>query len=206
MEKILVFDYDGTIVNSGNIVKVTVNRILKSEGIGQIKRREDFQRLYDNNFYEGIIALGVPRKDLAKILLREKKELEKYQHKTKMVKGMKTILAKLSAKNKVFIATSNLSSIVKEYFEMHSVKGITQVLGADTSISKVDKIRMIKKKYPGRPVYYIGDTVGDVFEGKKAKVKTVAVSWGYHSYDRLKKAGPDHVLQKPEQLLKLFSQ
>ncbi len=51
--------------------------------------------------------------------------------------------------------------------------------------------------------YYIGDTAGDVREAKQAGVKAVAVTWGWHSRETLEAAGPDFIVQEPEDLLKI---
>jgi len=40
-------------------------------------------------------------------------------------------------------------------------------------------------------------------EGRQAGVKTVAVTWGWHSREKLAATGPDYLLDRPEELLKL---
>jgi len=48
--------------------------------------------------------------------------------------------------------------------------------------------------------YYIGDTSGDVYEGKEAGAITIAVTWGWHEQERLIKAGPHFLVHTPKEL------
>ncbi len=86
-------------------------------------------------------------------------------------------------------------------------RGITciqEVLGADIEKSKVIKIKKQKEKYPNSEIYYIGDTVGDIKEGKKAGIKTIAVSWGFHTKKQLEQEKPNFLIDKPKDLSQLF--
>lgn len=43
---------------------------------------------------------------------------------------------------------------------------------------------------------------GDVREAREAGVRTVAVTWGWHPRERLERACPDVLIDKPEDLLR----
>jgi phosphoglycolate phosphatase len=51
--------------------------------------------------------------------------------------------------------------------------------------------------------YYIGDTTGDIREAKMAGIRTVAVTWGWHSRERLAKLQPDYLIDNPSDLLSI---
>jgi phosphoglycolate phosphatase len=51
--------------------------------------------------------------------------------------------------------------------------------------------------------YYIGDTAGDIREARAAGVRTVAVTWGWHSRERLAATQPDFLVDTPEELLSI---
>ena len=73
------------------------------------------------------------------------------------------------------------------------------------SISRSKKTNHIIDKYhvEKHDIYYIGDTAGDIREGREAGVKTVGVTWGWHTKDKMLAAAPDYLFDKPEDLLKL---
>ena len=78
-----------------------------------------------------------------------------------------------------------------------------EILGADFLFSKKEKIDYALEKYgiPGEQTFYIGDTAGDIREARAAGVRSVAVTWGWHSRERLAAAQPDFLVDTPEGLL-----
>ena len=52
-------------------------------------------------------------------------------------------------------------------------------------------------------IYYVGDTTGDIKEGKQAGIKTVGVTWGWHSKEKMAAAGPNYLVDHPRELLQL---
>jgi phosphoglycolate phosphatase len=61
---------------------------------------------------------------------------------------------------------------------------------------------MIFKEYGLEPkeCAFVTDTLGDLREAKKAKVPTIAVTWGYHGKTRLKKGSPNLMIHDFEDL------
>jgi len=53
-------------------------------------------------------------------------------------------------------------------------------------------------------VLYIGDSDVDVYTGRAAGVKTVAVKWGYRSAEVLMEAKPDYIIESPKQIIKII--
>jgi phosphoglycolate phosphatase len=51
----------------------------------------------------------------------------------------------------------------------------------------------------------IGDSEVDVATGRAANVSTIAVSWGLRAVDILAAAGPDHLVHSPSELRELFA-
>jgi len=113
----------------------------------------------------------------------------------KMFPGMKTFLKKIN----FMVITSNIGNIVKKYLNKHNLKP-EQVIGAEHETSKVKKLLKIKNN----KTFYIGDTVGDIKEGKLAKVKTIAVTWGFHKKELLKKQNPDFIVDSIEDLENIY--
>jgi phosphoglycolate phosphatase len=79
------------------------------------------------------------------------------------------------------------------------------VVGGDQDESKTRKIGSARRRF-GRALaaWYVGDTVGDILEARRAGVGTVGVAWGWHGVERLRRANPDHMAHAPSDLLDLF--
>jgi len=121
-----------------------------------------------------------------------------------LVAGMADVLARLGARHPLFVVTSNATAVVAGHLARHGVAGVREVLGAEAGTSKVDKLRRLAARFPGEPPWYVGDTLGDVLEGRRAGATTVAVGWGWHDLDRLRRGAPDHVAERPADLLALL--
>lgn len=200
---ILLFDYDGVIVDSLEIFRDKVISTCKRYGSNNINSKEDFLNLFNGNFYEKLMESGIPKEKVPLMISDFQIGLEE-QKNIKLFDGIKEMLEKLSKTNRLIIITSNVTRVVDESLKLKDITCFEEILGADKEISKVKKIEMMKSKYKGCPLYYIGDTKGDILEGKKAGVKTIAVSWGWHSKEQLEEELPDFMMDSPPELVKLF--
>jgi len=135
------------------------------------------------------------------------KDFVEYQHKIKSFRGMIEVIKKLSQENMIIIVSSNISEVIKNFLKENKLEShVKDIIGIEKESSKVEKIKQSKRKYgiDNEHIFYIGDTKGDIIEGKKARVKTIAVTWGYHNRDKLREENPDFIVNSPKELLKLF--
>jgi AHBA synthesis associated protein len=72
--------------------------------------------------------------------------------------------------------------------------------------SRVEKIqRILAELGNGRgQAYMIGDAVSDIQAARQAGLCSVAAAWGHQSLAKLRQAGPDYLIEKPADLLKIF--
>lgn len=204
MDKILIFDFDGVIADSFNVVMKILSENCEKYGLRKIKSKEDFFKLFDSNIFSSLLVSGLMPSKLKMLKSSLKDELYGKYDKVKVFPGIKKVINELGRNNKIFIISSNFEKILFNYLKKHSIK-FDSIYGADKEISKIRKIKIIKNKYKNREIYYIGDTKGDVIESRKAGIKNVAVSWGYHPKKRLLQAKPDFIADRPEQLLDILS-
>ncbi|MFO7711046.1 MAG: HAD-IA family hydrolase [Candidatus Woesearchaeota archaeon] len=192
----LLFDYDGVIADSLHEAKRSFNLLAKKHDI-QIEESE-FQELYADNFFKGLNQKGISD-DKIHSIAKELQECLSYDN-VKVFPEIPKIIKELSERHTIIIISSNFSGLIRKHMEDNNIEGISKVLGADSDFSKTRKILSIE----GKDKVYIGDTTGDIREGKKAGVMTVAAAWGFHPKELLAKENPDHILEKPSDLLKLF--
>lgn len=201
MEKIIIFDYDGVIVDSLDVYEKAVILAFNKNGFNQINSRESFLALFDGNFFESAVKIGIPAEKMPAIIKELEPNLLSLRKDLKLFDGMREVLSELAKKHKIYIATSNLTNVVKAYLESQNIAGFEDIIGADKEKSKVKKIENIKEKHPDSEIFYVGDTKGDMIEGNLAGAKTIAVAWGWHDISRLKEGKPDYMVEKPSDLL-----
>ena len=202
--KFFLFDFDGVIVDSLDVYEKTVTDCLDVIGQPLARGREEFLELFDGNFYESLVEKGV---DLDKFMNASVEILAKINYADmRPFPAVGPVLRELKKNHPMVVISSNDTPTIQEALDLYGLDGIfDDVLGSDFMLSKKDKILYIIDKYhvEKHDIYYIGDTAGDIREGREAGVKTVGVTWGWHTKDKMLAAAPDYLFDKPEDLLKL---
>jgi len=204
MSRVLIFDYDGVIVDSLDAIIKMYNSRCEEFGYPPIDNKNEFVKLFESNLFTSLKKMGISSFTIFKSIRTFKKEFKELQSHMPFFKDMKEVLNRLSKNNLMYIVTSNISSIVEDNLRKNKLSFFREIIGEDKGRNKAKRIKKIKKKFPGMDIYYIGDTKWDIKEGKKAGVKTVGVTWGYHTKKMLKEVSPDYLISRPKEFLRLF--
>jgi phosphoglycolate phosphatase len=202
--KLFLFDFDGVLADSLEVYEKTVKDCLKDIKQPLINSREEFLELFDDNFYESLKNKGV---DLDEFMKAAEDILAQVKIKDmKPFPDVEPVIEELHSKHCLIVVSSNDYASIKEALDhFHYEKYFQDILGSDFMFSKKEKILYAAKKYHVdlNDIYYIGDTTGDIKEGKQAGVKTVGVTWGWHSKEKMAAVQPDYLFDNPKDLLQL---
>jgi len=202
--KLLLFDFDGVLVDSIDVYEKTVTDCLENIHQPLTRGREEFLELFDGNFYESLAQSGV---DLGKFMTASVDILSRVNYaEMKPFDAIRPVLRELAKTHPMIVISSNDTPTIVEALRLYDFEGIFQeILGSDFMFSKKDKILHVIEKYNVTlsNIYYIGDTTGDMKEGREAGVKTVGVTWGWHNKEKMAAVQPDYLFDKPEDLLQL---
>ncbi len=202
--KLILFDFDGVLVDSLSLYEKSVNICLERIGQRLIEGREEFLDLFEENFYRALVKRGV---DVADFLNASKAVTPTLDYEVaRPFTDLIPVLAELKKSHALVIISSNSSFAIRLMLGKYGFSPyFDDVLGSDFAISKIEKIRHAMDRYgnSGNHALYICDTAGDVREAREAGVKTVAVTWGWHPRSRLERALPDVIVDKPAELLDL---
>lgn len=202
--KLFLFDFDGVLVESLELYEKAVSLSLARMNKPLTRGREEFLELFEGNFYESLVKKGVDLDEFMAVSVDLLAQVDYSE--MKPITPMVAVIEHMQQNNILLVISSNNSQTIKTALEKFKFKDyFEKVLGSDFLLSKKDKMLFAKEEYQIVPkdIYYIGDTTGDIREGRAAGVKTVGVTWGWHSKEKMTAAEPDYLVNKPEDLLQL---
>ena len=198
-----MLDFDGVIADSFEPTCVVTLAALREHGFAHLATREAFLRLVEWNWFDALRDAGVPQEVADDIDDRVARVV--HDGGLEPFAAMPDVIARLAGRHRVSIVTSNRSDIVEAFLAQWRIVGVREVLGCDKGQSKVPKIRAaVGRDREAAATWFVGDTVGDIVEGREAGVGTIAVAWGWHSAALLADAAPDHLAAAPAELLTLL--
>ncbi|RWW92361.1 HAD hydrolase-like protein [Flavobacterium cerinum] len=205
--KYIVFDFDGTLVDSRSIFISLYNELAVKHGYA-LMTEDNLPHLRSMSISERCKCLNVP---LYRIPFLVSAVIKKYKDAIPQLefnKDIEQLLGSLAMNNiKYAVLSSNSKKNIAQFFEL---KGIANknvycsrsVFGKHVLLNKFLK----EKKLDPSEILYVGDELRDVIACRKSNVKVAWVSWGYDNEQVLKNNKPDHVLHDPADLLKLALQ
>lgn len=192
--KVIIFDFDGVIVDSMPLSYSINKQIMPDLEI------EEWQKWFEGNLYREI------RKEHSNDVSQSVffKQYDKRVIDILPIDGMSEIIAKLAKEYILVIISSSTQKAIKAYLQKYNLsKYFKEILGKETHTSKVEKFNIILDKYKieADETLIITDTVGDIKEANEVGIKSLGVIWGLHNGTKLKEAEPQFVAKKPRDII-----
>lgn len=208
--KAVIFDLDGTLVNSLDDLADSVNKVLASYNLP----------VYDVESYKYRVGNGI-RKLMERSLPADKQNLldealEKFKaiyaehnlDKTRPYDGIMELLQKLQAHSiKLGVCTNKHDEAAKDIIRiLFSDKVFDQIIGDKKGLKRKPdpgKVLAIAKNWGIKPqeIAYLGDSGVDMQTAVNAGMLAVGVLWGFRTADELNANGADILISSPLELL-----
>ncbi|GFZ78163.1 phosphoglycolate phosphatase [Paenibacillus marchantiophytorum] len=205
MVKHILFDFDGTLVDSRALLVKLYNEMAAQHQFRMI-RDQDLALLRSLSISERVTRLGVPVLQIPKLVIAGKQLYQDHIRTLHVVPGMKDVVAKLSAQGiRSSILSSNSESNIRTLLKSNRMESsFKEIISAKHLFGKHHSIRKVMKQWGTSPsrMIYVGDELRDIEACQKLGVPIVAVTWGYDSPRLLLSGKPDYVVNSPGELLK----
>lgn len=212
MKSLVVFDLDGTLLNTISDLGAACNHALKRMGYsGHPISAYNFMV---GNGVRKLLERAEPDADASAIdemlgYFREYYD-EHCCDTTQPYPGIPELLVNLRdegvsvavASNKYQIATDK---IIGHYFpdiEFAAVKGQIPERPTKPDPSIVFSV-LLEHPTPKSEVVFVGDSAVDMETARRACVDSIGVTWGFRPVSELRKAYADHIVSTPDEILKL---
>lgn len=213
-KKLVIFDLDGTLINSVADLGQATNHALQLHGF-------PMHDLSKYNYFVGngvtkLIERALPEqfRDEATIEKVKSGFLDYYmRHKTDLTRpydGIPELLHALQEKGvKIAVASNKFiagtQALVKGFFpDIDFCAVLGQREGVPIKPDPYIANEAMQLAGVGRgDCLYVGDTATDMQTASNAGLESVGVSWGFRPVSELKDAGAAHIIDKPAELLSL---
>jgi len=118
----------------------------------------------------------------------------------------KNTLKKIDSMNiRMIVISSHPHDKLRKEAKSYGVQHLFQEINGGIH-DKTETILSIiqRNKFNPQETMYVGDMTHDIDAGKKAKVVTVALGWGYQTKEKLMESGPDYYISNILELVKLL--
>lgn len=208
-DKIIIFDFDGTIADTRNTVVKIANQLAVEFNYQSIDE-EELLRLSHLSSREIIQQSPVPPYKIPFLLRKLKKELNKEISRLKPFSGIAESLTILGENGyRLGIITSNIEDNVIAFLKNNKLDLFFEFIYSGITLFGKDKIinKLIKKhKLAVDKIIYVGDETRDIEAAKKSKIRVIAVGWGFNSPNILAEYKPDFLVTHPQELVTVIHQ
>lgn len=214
MKELVIFDLDGTLLNTISDLGNACNYALREKGIPH-------HSLSSYNYMVGNGVGNLIKRAAPEASEEELEDLMKLfrqyynQHCTDLTKpypGIENLLSELNSRGIKLAVSSNkyqsaVEKIIGHFFPLIS---FVAVYGEREGIPRKPDPSIVfsilgENPTPKRNVLLVGDSAVDIETARRACVESVGVTWGFRPVSELRRAYADHIVSHPEEILSLLS-
>ena len=208
--KLIVFDLDGTLVESHENIHKAAVTALSTLGFENQIPLEKFTELIGKHFKDIFKEFNIDIPDLKKFIQVYKDSYFDFIDKSSLYNGVEDLLRYLTLKKiKAALLTTKSQDQadriidhfnLREYFDNVSGRnnGIPVKPSAEPLLLICDDLGIGAEN-----VLMVGDTEMDIQCGKNAGAKTCAVTYGYRNLEIIKNEKPDYIINSMSELKKI---
>ncbi len=204
LKKNVIFDFDGTLVDSKGAINKLYDYFAKKYNITTINS-ENLESIKTLPIIDRMKRLGIPARQLAAMSIEAKSVYSSFISEIKLKDGIFDILKKLNERQiNMFIISSNAAENINKFLKLNNILFFKAVRSSKNILKKDIEIEKLLRKFKisKEDAVYIGDEIQDIIACRQIKMEVIAVSWGHDSFEALKENKPDYLCDTPEDLYK----
>lgn len=195
----IVFDFDGTLADTFDVIK--------NIAMQEYSEYDIDLELFKSEGAKGLLKmLGIPRWKIPGMILNVTSKLRNSKE-IKLFPGIVELLNQLKKDYKIGIVSSNSQEIIYDTLREYELDDLFEFVYSESSLfGKHLVLKKMCSKYKIDPddVMYVRDEDRDIVAAKKANIKTIAVTWGFNSREKLSRETPDYLVDSPMEFLEVL--
>ncbi len=214
MPSFVVFDLDGTLLNTLPDIAGAMNRVLSRHGLPQ--HPEDSYRRFTGNGARLLTLRALAGRDELLDLVYHQ-YLKEYSGNSRVLTrpydGVTDMLLALSALQVKLIVYSNkddpeAKDVIRHYFPDIPFAAVLGSLPDKPLKPDPTALNGLMQRLKLDPAcgLYLGDTVMDIQCAKAAGLYAIAAGWGFQTREKLMKEQPDRLIVHPDEVLRILKE
>ena len=203
--KHIIFDFDGTLVNSLPVALDIAHQIMPKLNITD----EELAKLRNMSSREILKYSGIPYWRLPGLLLKGKKVLSTRLDELKFFKGMPGVVRDLhKAGYELSVVSSNSEENIRKVLAREGVEDyFAGVYGNVGLFNKARVFTVVRRDQQAKAseTIYVGDETRDIEAARRARQPVISVTWGYNGEEILSKYHPNYIAHTPAELLQIIT-
>jgi len=207
----VIFDLDGTLLDTIGDIRQALNETLVSFGFSPITSAHAVASIGHGS--DHLIKQSLGSAQLEGERLREFKSMYyerqlRYQlERTKPFQDIVAMLEELRRRGiRAFVFTNKPHAIAVKLIDVKFGNLILETVGQQDAFPPKPDITALRNLATKRGIipektFFVGDSLVDIATGRAAGMPTVAVTWGYVAANTLLNERPDYLIETPRQLL-----
>lgn len=201
----IIFDFDGTIADSFDYIAGFL-----AADAGQQLNTDQIEALRGQSMAAIGRQFGHSWLRLLRLFFRGRRQMHEVIGQVQPFDGMPEVIRKLHAEgHELFIVTSNTVGNVHKFlhhYELHKyfleIYGGAGLFGKPRYLKKLLKEQKLEKE----DAWYIGDEARDVKAAQSAKMRIIAVTWGFARPADLEALEPTALASSTEDIIKILEE
>lgn len=212
MKKAVIFDLDGTLLNTLEDLRDSVNAALRGEKLPE-RGLEEVRRFVGNGIrrlIERAVPEGTSEQQAERVFQAFRSHyMEHCRDKTRPYAGIPELLAQLRRRGVAMAIVSNKADMAVKELAVEFFPEIQVAIGEREGIARKPAPDSVQEALrllgvPREDALYVGDSDVDIATAANAGLPCAAVAWGFREEEFLRSLNPAYVISRPEELLEIL--
>jgi phosphoglycolate phosphatase len=207
-EKVILFDFDGTIADTYQAIAKITNQLSTEFGYKALDQ-EELVLIKNLSSREIVKRSEISIFKLPFLVRRVRAELSKEIAELEPIEGIAPVLLELKIQGYILgIVTSNNKENVDIFLAKNQLGHLFKYIYSGTAIFGKHRVlnQLIREhNFDRANVIYVGDETRDIRSARKSSIAVIAVGWGFNAVAVLQEHQPDYLVAEPLDLLEAIA-
>jgi phosphoglycolate phosphatase len=206
MFKSIIFDFDGTLADSGDIVLKVYRRLMEKHNLPELSP-EKLEELKNLPIKDRFKMMHYPLYKVPEVFKEMKQTYREHLPDLMPFPGVREVLCSLKDRGyQLYVLSSNSIDNIRYFLKKHDMNvfaGITTspgLFGKHRTLAKLLHRNQISRQ----EALYVGDELRDINACRTAGIRVLSVTWGYDSASLLASGKPDFLASSPSEITEIL--